>query len=190
MAEPSLAVSRAALCALAAFAGLVVLERGTPPPKGSDAPETEFSAERAMELLRSVASVPHPLDSAENDRARERIVQRLGELGVPSESQDWQEQLHAGRARGPVLATGVNVLARLPGRRSDGPVALFVCHYDARPGPPRASADSQVDAQGAAALRDFDRSGDGAPGAGDDGAAVVAFLETLRALRSGPPLEN
>jgi Peptidase family M28 len=189
MAEPSLAASRAALLALAAFVAVAVLERGTPAPAGPSAPNSEFSADRALELLRSIASVPHPLDSAENDAARERILQRLSELGVSSESQEWHEQVRAGQDRRSVLATGVNVVAGLPGRRSAGPVALFVCHYDARPGPSRASSGS-VAAQGGSTLRDFDRSDGGAPGAGDDGAAAAAFLETLRALRAGPPLEN
>ncbi len=190
MAEPSLAASRAALCALAAFVVVAVLERGAPPPAEASAPESEFSADRALELLRSIASVPHPLDSEGNDRARERIVKRLDELGVPSESQAWHQQLPAGGIRRAVLATGVNVLARLPGQADSGPVALFVCHYDARPGPARASQESQADGPAGSALRGFDRSAGGAPGAGDDGAAVAAFLETLRALRAGPPLEN
>lgn len=62
-------------------------------------------------------------------------------------------------------ATGVNVLARLAGATDDGagPVVLFMAHHDSRPG---------------------------APGAGDDGAAVAAMLESLRALRAGPPLAN
>lgn len=55
-----------------------------------------------------------------------------------------------------------NVVGRLRGRASTGAV-LVVAHYD---------------------------SARGAPGAADDGAAVAAILETLRALRAGPPLQN
>jgi hypothetical protein len=55
-----------------------------------------------------------------------------------------------------------NVVARLPGRDSTGTV-LLVAHYDTHPR---------------------------APGAGDDGLAVAAILETLRALSAGPPLRN
>jgi hypothetical protein len=55
-----------------------------------------------------------------------------------------------------------NVLARRPGRASTG-VLLLAAHHDSKPI---------------------------APGAGDDGAAVAAILETLRALATGPPLRN
>jgi len=55
-----------------------------------------------------------------------------------------------------------NVAARLPGRASTKAVAL-VAHYDT-------------------VLH--------APGAADAGSAVAALLETLRALRAGPPLRN
>jgi hypothetical protein len=55
-----------------------------------------------------------------------------------------------------------NVLVRLPGSASTG-VVLLTAHYD--------SVNS-------------------APGAGDDGMAVAALVETLRALRAGPPLGN
>jgi peptidase M28-like protein len=56
-----------------------------------------------------------------------------------------------------------NVIARLPGRQAGGPAVLLAGHYDTVAP---------------------------APGAGDDGAAVATLLETLRALRAGPPLEH
>jgi len=59
-----------------------------------------------------------------------------------------------------------NVVGVLPGTRSKadgGPAVLLVAHYDSVP-------------QG--------------PGASDDGAAVAALLETLRALRTGPPVKQ
>ncbi len=55
-----------------------------------------------------------------------------------------------------------NVLGRLPGSGA-GAAVLLVAHYDSVPG---------------------------APGAADNGAAVVAILETLRALGAGPRLTN
>ena len=58
---------------------------------------------------------------------------------------------------------GVNLLARLPGREPDALRVLFVAHYDSRVG---------------------------APGAGDDGAAVAAMLECLRALAREPARRN
>lgn len=55
-----------------------------------------------------------------------------------------------------------NIVARLPGR-GPGPALLLAAHYD--------SAPTSL-------------------GAADDGASVAALLETLRALRTGPPLER
>ncbi len=62
----------------------------------------------------------------------------------------------------PVTGLVENVLGRLDGAASTGAI-LLVAHYDSVPS---------------------------GPGAADDGAAVVAVLETLRALRAGPPLAN
>jgi acetylornithine deacetylase/succinyl-diaminopimelate desuccinylase-like protein len=65
--------------------------------------------------------------------------------------------------RYPVAAQVQNVLARLPGRNPGRPAILLVAHYD----------------------------GVGAgPAAGDNAAGVAALLETLRALRAGPPLAH
>jgi hypothetical protein len=55
-----------------------------------------------------------------------------------------------------------NVVARLPGRQR-GKALLLVAHYDSVPT---------------------------APGAADDGASVAAILETVRALKTAPPLDN
>jgi hypothetical protein len=54
-----------------------------------------------------------------------------------------------------------NILARMPGRQNGGPAVVLVAHYD---------------------------SVEAGPGAADDGAAVAAILETIRALRAGGPL--
>ena len=56
-----------------------------------------------------------------------------------------------------------NVLARLPGRTPGGQAVVLMSHYD-----------------GVA----------GGPAAGDDAAGTAAVLETLRALRAGPPLAH
>jgi hypothetical protein len=56
-----------------------------------------------------------------------------------------------------------NVVTRLPGTKPGGPAVLLMAHYD----------------------------GVGAgPAASDDGAGSAALLETVRALRAGPPLEH
>lgn len=63
---------------------------------------------------------------------------------------------------GPVAARVRNVIGLLPGTDSTGTV-LLVAHHDSVPS---------------------------SPGAGDDGAGVVALLEAARALRTGSPLRN
>ncbi len=54
-----------------------------------------------------------------------------------------------------------NILARMPGRQNGGPAVVLVAHYD---------------------------SVEAAPGAADDGAGIVAILESIRALGAGAPL--
>ena len=56
-----------------------------------------------------------------------------------------------------------NIIARRNGTGGGGAAVLFAAHYDTVPQ---------------------------APGAADDGTAVVSILESLRALNSGPPLTN
>jgi hypothetical protein len=63
--------------------------------------------------------------------------------------------------RQPTLAHVQNIVAWQPGIAAGGRAVLVLAHYDSQPH---------------------------APGAGDDGAGVAAMLETIRALRAGPPL--
>ncbi len=62
-----------------------------------------------------------------------------------------------------VAGTVENIVARLKGTNDSTDVVMLAAHYDSVPA---------------------------GPGAGDDGAGVAALLETLRALRAGPPLRN
>jgi len=56
-----------------------------------------------------------------------------------------------------------NVIARIPGKSPGGPAVLLMAHYDGVPA---------------------------GPAAGDDGSGLSVLLETVRALRSGPPLQH
>ncbi|MGH9741162.1 MAG: M28 family peptidase [Candidatus Acidiferrum sp.] len=62
-----------------------------------------------------------------------------------------------------VAGTVENIVARLKGTSGAADAVALVAHYDSVPA---------------------------GPGAADDGAGVTALLETLRALRAGPPLRN
>ena len=65
--------------------------------------------------------------------------------------------------RYPVAGRVRNVMVRVPGTNPGGPAVLLMAHYDGVPA---------------------------APAAGDDAAGTAALLETLRALRAGPPLAH
>ena len=137
--------------------------RSIEPPAAVDenAPATEFSAGRAMRDVREIAKKPHPLGSAENVRVREYLVARLRELGANPEVQTATVARHS--PFGPdTWAVVNNIVAKVPGTQSSG-VVMMVAHYDSVPS---------------------------GPGAGDDAASVAAILETVRALKAGPPPRN
>jgi hypothetical protein len=135
----------------------------TPPAKvGADAPATAFSSARAMQQLAAIAQKPHPIGSAEHAAVRDYLVRELTAAGVAPEVQT--ATLVEARRRGPARAATVrNVVARLAGTAGGGKALLLASHYDTVPQ---------------------------SPGASDDGAAVATMLETLRALKAGPPLRN
>jgi hypothetical protein len=87
-------------------------------------------------------------------------MERLRDLGLEPEVQTTTSTI--GRGTVARAATVRNVVARIPGTASTGAVVL-TAHYDGW---------------------------ESSAAAGDDGMGVVAILETVRALRSGPPLGN
>jgi hypothetical protein len=147
--------------ALAAIAWVAALPAIRPDPVPASAPKDAFSAERAMEELKVVARAPHPIGSAAQAQVREHILARAKALGLPAEVQ----RRHGVKSTwwGGFSGTVKNVIVRVPGSRSSAPDVLITAHYDSVPV---------------------------GPGAGDDGASVAAMLETMRALKAGPPLKN
>jgi acetylornithine deacetylase/succinyl-diaminopimelate desuccinylase-like protein len=135
----------------------------SPSALSASAPQTDFSAQRALAHLKIIAVRPHPVGSDENQRVRDYIVEQLKTMGLAP-------QMQRGSAVGPFVQWGPpyfagsaeNVMVLLPETDPTGTV-LWTAHYDSVPT---------------------------APGATDNGSGVVVLLETLRALRAGLPLRN
>ena len=160
--KPSGTISaRIALTAfLLLWIALSFVPRSRPAPEPANAPPTGFSAARAIDQVRAIAQRPHPTGTPEHDRVRDYLVAEIARQGL-------SPQIQAGfiefNRRG--FHTGANVqniIARLPGTANTRPVML-TAHYDSVPR---------------------------GPGAGDDAHGVAVLLETLRALKAGPPLRN
>lgn len=134
--------------------------RKPPAAVNKDAPATDFASGRAMQHLNVIAANPRPIGSDAAAGVREYILKQLGDLQLSPET---QESVLTSKSTTRVLATRVqNILVRLPGQQPSKSV-LLVAHYDSVPQ---------------------------SPGASDDGSGVVTLLETLRALKAGPPLKN
>ncbi|NRQ31925.1 M28 family peptidase [Nonomuraea sp. NN258] len=150
----------AALLTLVAVIMLTAMADSTMQPVPATAPADRFSAERALVHLKEFAARPRPIGSPAGDRARDYLAGRLRAAGLEVEV---QRSVGARSAAGLATFGQVdNVVGRLRGTDSTGTV-LVAAHYDS------------------AAM---------GPGASDDGAAVAAMLETVRALRGGPGLRN
>jgi len=149
------------LVGLLLLAGLAAWLVRPPRPVPATAPAAEFSAYRALRDVAAVASQPHPLGSAAQAQVRDYLLSRCHELGLAATVQDLSVLV---TDQGQLTVARVqNVVARLPGRQPGGPAVLVLAHYDSQPH---------------------------TPGAGDDAAGVAAMLETMRALRAGPPLTH
>lgn len=144
-----------------AFGAFTLYEGNSPAAVSANAGTNEFSSGRAMRDLQTITKQPHPPGSNEHATVREHIVGELRSLGLQPEV---QTATVVDRQRDPVLlaATVRNVVAKLPGTGNSKAV-LVAGHYDTTP-------------------QSF--------GASDDGAAVVSMLESVRALKAGPPLKN
>jgi hypothetical protein len=124
------------------------------------APLTEFSADRAMPHLKAIAQAPHPIGSAAHTAVREYLIAQLKAMGLQPEIQTTTVVQPGDGGFGAGRVN--NVLVRIPGTASTGAIVLDG-HYDAA---------------------------DTGPGASDCGSCVVTGLETLRAIRTGTPLNN
>jgi hypothetical protein len=143
------------------WAGFSLYQGGSPAPVSADAGVNEFSSGRAIKHLQAITKQPHPPGSSEHAAVREYIVGTLRGYGLEPEI---QTATVVDRQRDQVLLAGTvrNVIAKLQGTGNSKAI-LVAGHYDTSPQ---------------------------AFGASDDGAAVVAMLESVRALKAGPPLKN
>ncbi len=154
---------------VATLLGIVLAVLGTTPrpPQSKNTGATQFSAARAMDHVRIIASEPHPTGSAANTEVRAYLARELRALGadvsqttgtVPPDSLD-----KFGRWSGtrPEALTITNVIGVLSGTGSDAgrpdSAVLLMAHHDTVYG---------------------------SPGAADDTAGIAAILESLRAIRA------
>jgi len=137
------------------------LFQATPPePLPAVVSPSIFSSARAILTVRQIAQKPRPIGTSENAKVRDYLVTELKALGLEPHIQT-ALGIHQSDQEG---RAGIvhNVLVRLPGR-VPGKALLLMAHYD---------------------------STHTGPGAADDGASVAAILETLRALKKLPVLQN
>jgi hypothetical protein len=148
--------------ALYAVVSSVTLYGAVPDPVPASAPPTQFSSERALGHVRAIAKEPHPMGSPENAAVRDYLVKELRAMGLEPEVQRATAS-HYWFHNALLAGSPQNVVARLEGTNDGGKAFVIMAHYDT--------------------VQD-------APGASDDGAGVATMLETLRALKAGPPLKN
>lgn len=154
---------------IAALVAAFVLARAseqTPAPAAVDAPPGEFSAGRAMDDVRIIAKVPHPVGSPANAAVRDHVLARMRALGL--ETQVQRAEAFNRRAFGDDVYVGggivENVIGVLPGQDRAAPALAIMAHYDSVPG---------------------------SPGAADDAAGVASALEIARALKTkGQPARD
>jgi hypothetical protein len=142
------------------FVALALYQESPPRAADASAPTTDFSAARARRHLEVISQRTHPMGTGEHAAVRDYIVRELTAQGLEPEV---QKTSVVASSRGTYRAGTVeNIIARLKGRES-GKAVLLVGHYDSVP-------------------TSF--------GASDDGSAVAAMLEALRALKATAPLKN
>ncbi|MEO7328587.1 MAG: M28 family peptidase [Minicystis sp.] len=117
---------------------IVALCIGAAPPavQPESAPPGEFSAARALILVRGLTAsgLPHPVGSADHDRARDYVLAEVRALGLEPRV---QKGTSCGRKG---CAEVQNIIARVEGSEP-GPALMLAAHYDSVPAGPGASDD-------------------------------------------------
>lgn len=133
----ALATALSLVAILAIAAALVVRAARPPAPLPRTAPDTVFSAERALVHVRQIARRPHPAGSADNARVRSYLLRELEALGARPTVQE----ATGVSTRGPRAARVHNVVARIPGTSGRREAVLLVAHYDGVGAGPAAADD-------------------------------------------------
>ncbi|MEM6316283.1 MAG: M20/M25/M40 family metallo-hydrolase [Bacteroidota bacterium] len=158
----SVKVSISVLLASLAVALLTLSLMRPPAALPESAPQSEFSAMRAMQHLRKIAQAPHSLGTPENDAVIQYVTNELEQLGLEVTMQDTLVSRSANGGLSTRVSRVKNIIGRLAGTNSSKAV-LLMAHHDSQPN---------------------------TPGAADDGSGVVAILESLRAIKAEGPLKN
>jgi MFS family permease len=123
------------------FAALVALSvvRVLRPPAlvPATAPDTVFSAERAMQHVAEIAAHPHALSMADHDRVRDYVVGELTRMGLNPQIQRTTAISTLYQSAGRVE----NIVAWIPGADTAGKAVLLMAHYDGVEAGPAASDD-------------------------------------------------
>ena len=131
-----------------------------PTPKGIDASQDEFSAVRAHNILKSLLRENQPHPVGSD---LNRVIKERLKVELDKLGIEHQEQkAWACASRFSSCAEVENLIGIIPGK-TDLPYLALMAHYDSVPM---------------------------APGAGDDGAGVVAILEAARALKLEAPFKH
>ncbi len=91
----------------------------------ASAPETEFSAERALIPLKEITKAPHFIGNDEHTRVREYLVQQLESLGL-SDVQTQEGFIYNDWGG---LVKPINILGRIKGTQPGNSLLIF-SHYD------------------------------------------------------------
>jgi Peptidase family M28 len=145
---------------LCLIAFAAIRQQSAPVAAPADSPLAEFSSSRAMKHLQAIAGAPRPVGSSAHAGVRDYIMAQLISMGLRPELQT--TTVNSNRHGFTNAATVQNIAAKLKGE-GGGKAVMLASHYDSV-----ATGN----------------------GASDDGAAVAAVLETVRALKTGSALKN
>src|SRR5690349_5252370 len=117
--------------------GLVLVLADAPPaPLAASVPATQFSAERALKHVETIATAPHPVGSARHVEVENYITTTLRQIGLSPEVQK-----AIGKDRWIDMPMPLENIAAVLKGSGPGKSVLLVAHYDSVSAGPGASDD-------------------------------------------------